>query len=129
MRDTKHFLRHLRVETSATGGGQAPYSHSIPVQDPFHQTVFVCRWSLREWLKLLFDRRMYFSVCVRADNVAVQRWVQGADLCERCKQSRIDGPGAHETDPGYHHGDERLCQKCYYDEPAEPDKTVSAAAP
>lgn len=124
MRDVEHMKRHLRIETRRDGELVEP---AVRVCDPFHVTNVVIAWSLWDWLKLLFCRERSTSVRVSvvADSVALRRWFQGQDTCERCRQVKIGPlPGVHETEPGYHHGDERWCEQCYYG--YEPEESVTA---
>jgi hypothetical protein len=123
MRDCDHMQRHLFVHTKRDG--QAV--DSVPVCDPFHTTRIVCEWTLWEWLKMLFARSTTIEVRVDADGVAMKRWFLGQDTCERCKQTKIGPmPGAHETEPGYHHGKERWCEACYYRDPIPNSRTETA---
>jgi len=108
--------RHLAIETRQDGKLLEPV---VAVCDPFHRTKVVVGWSLWDWLKMLFrrDRSVTIEVRVRADGVAIKRWFQGQDTCEKCQDVKIGPlPGVHETEPGYHHGDERWCETCYYRE-------------
>ena len=76
-----------------------------------------------------FRRRDRVTICpqtaevrvhVRSNGVSQGRWFQGADICERCKRTRIDEPRhGPKADPGYHHGDERWCEGCYYEKPLD----------
>lgn len=113
MRDCEHMKRHLRIHTDRDG----EVIRDVSVCDPFHTTTVVCGWSFWGWLKMLFrwHRTTTITIRVDGDEVAIKRWFQGQDTCERCLQTKIGPfPGVHETEPGYHHGDERWCEKCHY---------------
>lgn len=126
MRTTEHFRKHLSIRTQIDHETVG----DVPVEDPFHHTTVVVDFTLWEWLKMLFTRPRQVEVRVKvvADGVAIGRWFQGADICENCKRTRIDGPGQHGTEPGYHHGPERWCEECYYKLPIEPVQQSAAPA-
>jgi hypothetical protein len=117
MRTTEHFKNHLRVVTEIDG----KVTSNIRVEDPFAHTSVIVGWNLWDWFKMLFSRsrELRIRVDIRGDGVAQARWFRGVDVCERCQRTPIgiphDGSAAH--DPGYHHGEERLCESCYYDYP------------
>ena len=112
--------RHLRSEVWVNG----EKTHSQPIDDPFAtvktevETVF----SFWDRIKLLFTGRHTVSVRfhIQADGVATKRWFSCKDACERCAKT-IGYPhdGSNEDNPGYHHGEERLCEECYYNIPVE----------
>lgn len=112
MRDTEHFKNHLFILTEIDGV-QTDYQ---AIEDPFHTTRVIVGWNFWDWFKMLFKtkREVHIRVKIGSDGVSQGRWFQGADICERCKRTRIDGPGEHESKPGYEHGQERWCEKCYY---------------
>lgn len=114
MRDCEHMKRHLSVVTFRDGKKESEQ----PVCDPFHTTNVTIGFSLWDVVKMMFGKReTTVRVSVVADNVAYKRWFQGQDTCERCLQTKIGPePGVHPTEPGYHHGEERWCQACYYEE-------------
>lgn len=116
MRDTDYMKdnRHLNLKTWRDG---VKVGVNVPIADPFHRTEVVCSWSLWDWFKMLFRRKRetVITVMVGGDSVAMKRWFQGQDTCERCQTRKIGPlPGVHETEPGYHHGNERWCEDCYY---------------
>jgi hypothetical protein len=123
MRDTEHFKRHLWVVTDV----DCKDVRTVAVEDPFHTTHVIVGWTFWGWLRMLFSRKREIDVRVkvRADEVALGRWFQGADICEHCKRQRIDGPGQHKTKPGYEHGDERCCETCYYEKPIPPSNQMA----
>lgn len=112
---TGYMKRHLKTVTHVDGAKIGEQ----PIDDPFANVNVVVRWTLWEWLKLLFTREMVVRVKVQADGVAIDRWFTGADTCERCCRVKIGQPhdGSNTSDPGYHHGDERWCHDCHYDIP------------
>lgn len=122
MRGTDHFKKHMSVRVQVDG----ETTDNIPIEDPFHHTTVRVGISFWNWLKLLVKRPREIEVRVKIihDGVALGRWFQGADICEKCKRARIDDArhGPH-ADPGYHHGDERWCEACYYDYPIN-DQTM-----
>jgi len=100
----------------------------IPIDDPFHHTRinYEVRLTLWERIKLLFAGRITaeFRVHVRSDGVSQGRWFQRAIICDKCKRNRIDDPRhPPEHDHGYHHGDERWCEDCYYERTIESKPT------
>lgn len=107
MRDTTHFKKHLSVVTYLDD----KQIGNVPCEDPFHTTNVHIVTSFWERLRNLFTREIVVRVHIRSDGVAWGRWFQGADICEKCKVTKLVG---HPTDPGYHHEDERWCEKCYY---------------
>jgi hypothetical protein len=116
MRDTDYMKtnRHLQIKTYRDG---VKVGVNVPVAVPFHCTDVVCSWSFWDWLKMLFrrNRTTTIRVVLDGDSVAMKRWLQGQDTCERCQQVKIGPlPGRHQTEPGYHHGSERWCEACYY---------------
>jgi hypothetical protein len=115
MRDTEHFKKHLSIRVQVDG----KTINDVPVEDPFHHSTIVHEIGWWDLLRALFrgGYRVEIRVKVVSDGVSQGRWFQGADICERCKRARIDGPGQHETKPGYEHGDERWCEACYYKDP------------
>jgi hypothetical protein len=123
LRDTDYMKmnRHLNVKVYRDG---EKVGINVPIADPFHCTDVICSWSLWEWFKMLFRRKRetVIRVVVDGDSVAMKRWFQGQDTCERCLQTKIGPlPGVHETESGYHHGDERWCEECYYADPVSVD--------
>jgi hypothetical protein len=126
MRDTEHFKKHLSVRTQIDN----KTTGNVPVEDPFHHTTVVVGWNFWDWLKMLFSRKREVEIRVKvcADGVAIGRWFQGADICEHCKRTRIDGLGQHAYKPGYEHADERWCEACYYGH-TEATATISPPPP
>lgn len=115
MQELKRMDKHLCVVVSATGEPDIVR----PIHDPFVTVNVVSNIKLTwlEWIKMAFGVAQEFRCHIRveADGVAVQRWVQRAVYCDKCKEERIDHPSADaEHDHGYHHGHERWCKKCYY---------------
>ena len=109
---------HLSVVTEVNG----KEINEVPIEDPFHTTTVTheMEWSFWDWLKLIFKRKetVTLRVKVRSDGVSQGRWFQRAIICDKCRRNRIDDirhPVEH--DHGYHHGDERWCEACYYDHP------------
>lgn len=115
MRSTKHFAEngHLCVRTFVSGA----LIHTQSVEDPFASTRVCVGLTFWEWLKLAFQRPRQIEVLVHVsgDQVANKRWFLGVDACDRCAAT-IGYPhdGSNADDPGYHHGNERLCESCYY---------------
>jgi len=103
----------LKLETRVDGGKV----HECPIDDPFIRASTVVGWSLWDWLKMLFQSPREITVTTRVigNGVAHKRWFNGTDACDRC-ESVIGYPhdGSSAADHGYHHGEERLCNACYY---------------
>lgn len=110
--------RHLSVVTWVDN----KMIREVKVEDPFHHTTVIHEWSLWDWFKMLFrGRRIEVRVHVRSDGVSQGRWFQRAIICDHCRRNRIDDPHhPPEHDHGYHHGDERWCEDCYYEKPIVP---------
>lgn len=127
MRSLDHMPQHLCQITRIDG----VETHKQPIADPFATTKVVVGWNLRDWLKMLFRRRREIEVVVKiqGDNVAIQRWFSGRDMCDRCHMEQIGFPhdGSSAADPGYHEGDERLCERCYYRLPQKPLDILASA--
>lgn len=126
MRGTEHFKNHMSIRTQIDHRTIS----NVPIEDPFHHTTVIVTFSLWEWIKMMFrwQRQVEVRVKVCADGVAIGRWFQGADICEKCKRFRIDEPlHGQNADPGYHHGNERWCQACYYEVPI-PNQTVGISS-
>lgn len=127
MRDTEHFKNHMAVVTDihAVSTGHTDH-YRQEIEDPFIHNKTIIRWTLLEWLAMLFrwPREVEVRVSVQADGCAMGRWFQGADICERCCHRRIDLPGQHPTKPGYESCGQRICEACYYD--YSPEESVAA---
>lgn len=110
---TGFMKKHLQLETRMDD----EKIHEMSINDPFLRTSTTIEWSLWDWLKMLFKRPRQTVIVTRiiADDVAYKRWFSGVDACDRCA-AVIGYPhdGSNADDPGYHHGDERLCETCYY---------------
>lgn len=108
---------HLWVETRVDG----KTIDRVPVDDPFHTTrvTHEFEWSLWDWFKMLFTRKASVTLVVHvgSDGVSQGRWFQRAIICDKCERARIDDPRHPAHDCGYHHGDERWCEDCYYEKP------------
>lgn len=115
MRSTKCFAEHGHLSVCVKIDGQTVHEKSI--EDPFVTTRSVVTLSIWEWLCLLVKRprQIEFALNIRADGVAQKRWFAGQDACDRCATT-IGYPhdGSNASDPGYHHGSERLCEACFY---------------
>lgn len=125
MRSCEHMVRHMSVVTHRDNEKVG----SVDVMDPFHTTRVVIGFSFWECVRMLFrkNRTTEVRVSVQADGVAMDRWFLGQDTCESCKHTKLGPlPGVHETDPGYHHGKERWCERCYYG--YEPEESVAVTA-
>ena len=115
MRPDDWMKKHLAIVTEVDG----KQIGNLPVEDPFHTTnvtVGLSFWGLLKMLLGLAPREIHVRVKVRSNGVSQGRWFQRAEICEKCKRTRIDDirhPQGH--DHGYHHGDERWCHDCYYD--------------
>ena len=110
--------KHLSVEvwTDQNAAGVFKKSHEQAIDDPFVNTTTVTHWSLLSWFLMLFRGRTHtVRFHIHGDSVAMKRWFAGQDGCDRCGQT-IGFPhdGSSAADPGYHHGDERICEDCYY---------------
>jgi hypothetical protein len=107
--------RHLAVDVVV----DQKTVHNQPIDDPFctTRTELDIRFSFWERIKLLFSasHRIQIIHHIRGDSVAMKRWFAGQDGCDWCGAT-IGYPhdGSSAADPGYHHGDERLCETCYY---------------
>lgn len=122
MRDPDYMKtnRHLFVSVYLEG---KQVGNSCPIADPFINTTMTISFTVWELVKLIFSRKRetVVRIAVDGDSVAMKRWFQGQDTCERCQQVKIGPlPGVNETNPGYHHGSERWCRECYYSEPIKP---------
>lgn len=117
MRSTEHFKRHLYTVVYVDDEKIA----ETPIEDPFATIKTVIVLTFWEWLKLFWKRQIEVRSHIRSDGVALGRWFQGADICEKCKHAVIGYPndGSSAANPGYHHGDERWCEACYYSAPVE----------
>jgi hypothetical protein len=115
MRDTEHMKRHLSIRTQIDN----KTTSEIPVEDPFHHTTVIIEWSLWDWLKMLWQRKVEVRVKVMSDGVSQGRWFQGADICENCKRRRIDGPKPDGCFHAYKQdgSDEQWCEACHYGYP------------
>lgn len=118
MRNTRHMKNHLTCETWVNG----EKTDSVGIEDPFVTTrcVIVTDFSWWDRLKILFSGQWTTRVRfhIHGDTVAHKRWFAGQDGCDRCGAT-IGFPhdGSNADDPGYHHGDDRLCETCYYGYP------------
>lgn len=112
MRGTEHFKRHLSVITwRQDNGGPVEKISEVQIEDPFHRTKVVIDWTFWGWLRMLFSRRQVeIVVHVRSDGVSQGRWFQGADICEKCKRNRVDGPT--QPMPGCRESGEVWCDDC-----------------
>jgi hypothetical protein len=128
MRSLDHMPKHLCQITRIDG--KETYRQQIA--DPFATTKVIIGWNLWDWLRMLFSRPREIEVVVeiQGDGVATNRWFAGRDVCERCQRTAIGFPldGSSAADPGYHHGEERLCERCYYGLPDEPGQAFSCFA-
>lgn len=110
---TGFMKRHMTLETDVDG----KRVHTQDIDDPFLTTSTRVGWNLWDWFKMLFKspREIVVRTRVHGDGVAHKRWFAGVDACEQC-ESVIGFPhdGSSADDPGYHHGDKRLCGPCYY---------------
>ena len=100
--------------------------NNIPVDDPFHHTTIRPSGWRAAWLVLTGRFELRVKVC--GDDVSHARWFSKQDLCSRCKIVRIDNPHhSGHVDAGYHHGEDRLCEYCYYEKPLPPELTMSTS--
>lgn len=122
---TGFMKRHLKLETRVDD----VKVHEQQIDDPFLRTQTVIGWGVWDWLKMLFKspREIVVVTHVIGDGVAHKRWFAGLDACDRC-ETTIGYPhdGSSNADPGYHHGEERLCERCYYGLPQEPEQAEVA---
>lgn len=107
--------RHLKVETWI---GEKKIGDQ-QIDDPFITTRVELEMTFGFWelIKLAFTSRKHHEtvrVHVVGDDVSMKRWFNGEDCCEHCGAKIGPALGVHETEPGYHHGDERICENCYY---------------
>ena len=128
MRGTEHFKRHLRsvfwVDDEKVD--------DLPIEDPFVsvRAGVEIQFSLWDRIKLLWTGRhvVHIRYHIESDPVAQRRWFNGTDVCEWC-YTKI-GDSYTQGDPGYHHGDERICEACYYKHPipvSNPQGMMSSA--
>lgn len=91
--------------------------NNTPIDDPFHHTTIRPSGWRAAWLVLTGRFELRVKVC--GDNVAHAIWFNRKHLCSRCQVVEIGFPkdGSNASDPGYHHGEERLCEYCYYEKP------------